>query len=79
MIPHHWGGLFGDYASGVPRAYGNVDVAQYLDSAGVAFLPQIQYLERYRLTAAGVERVANPAARAATGLPEAPSEVGPGA
>jgi L-ascorbate metabolism protein UlaG (beta-lactamase superfamily) len=78
VIPHHWGGLFGDYASGVSRPYRNVDVARYLDSAGVAFMPQGQYLERYRLTAAGVERVANDAVRAAIGLPGAPSADGPG-
>ncbi|MFC1575539.1 MBL fold metallo-hydrolase [Gemmatimonadota bacterium] len=68
LIPHHWGGFGGVYSAGVRRAYDNPNLQAYLDSAGIQYLPQRQYLDRFLLTAEGVHRDPNTEAKLQLGL-----------
>lgn len=72
FIPHHWGGFGGQYSVGVPRAYTNTVLEEHLNDIGIKYLPQVQYLEKYRLSLGRIERVPNTKAKTQLGLPLEP-------
>lgn len=58
-IPNHWDGLFNPFWPGLPFPFGDNNLAAYLDSLGIQFLPQHQYFDKYRLDEDGVTAVPN--------------------
>jgi len=59
FIPHHWGGVWSPFFKGLGYSYSNKRMIALTDSLGIAFYAQEQYMDKYRLTAAGVEPIPN--------------------
>jgi hypothetical protein len=69
LVPHHWGGFMAPYAAGVVGPPRRPALEAYLEEIGIAYMPQSQYLEHYRLTPEGLERVSSVEVQRELGLP----------
>ncbi len=67
-LPVHWDGLWGAFLAGVQQPFADTQLAALLDSAGVRLIRPAQYLDKWRLDAAGVHIVANDKARQSLGI-----------
>jgi L-ascorbate metabolism protein UlaG (beta-lactamase superfamily) len=68
FIPVHWDGLFGAFASGVPKPYAAPDVEAVLAASGVTVVKPAQYMDKWRLDRRGVRPVANTEVKKALGF-----------
>lgn len=67
-LPVHWDGLWGAFQAGVQQPYADVPLEALLASAGVQLIHPAQYLDKWRLDAAGMHAMANDKARHALGI-----------
>src|SRR5262249_41066797 len=58
-LPVHWDGLYDPFNAGMPRAYSDSILEQFLNEAGVKLLKPGQYMDKWRLDRNGVQPVAN--------------------
>lgn len=68
FIAHHWGGVWSDFFEGLQRAYSNPLLEELLIEKKIKFLPQQQYMEKYRLDMNGLHRVSNRKVKEKLGL-----------
>ena len=59
FIPHHWGGVWSGFFEGLQKTYSNPKLKELLSNRNIAFLPQRQYMDKYRLDNNGLHRVPN--------------------
>lgn len=69
-IPHHWDGLFFPFFDGLPLPFSNPEVEELLDDEGVTFLPQRQYMDKYKLGANGITPMPNHHIKQKLGFPD---------
>jgi hypothetical protein len=74
-LPVHWEGLYSPLAAGIPRAYSDAALEQFLNTAGVKLLKPGQYMDKWRLDKNGVVPVENNDVKKALGL--APVQIFP--
>jgi hypothetical protein len=67
-LPVHWDGLFGAFEAGVPRAYADPRLDEFLASANVRMVRPGQYMDKWRLDRSGVRPVPNDAIKRALGF-----------
>jgi len=67
-LPIHWDGLYAPFSAGMPRAYADAGLEQFLTSAGVKLIKPGQYMDKWRLDKAGIQPVANTAVKRALGF-----------
>jgi hypothetical protein len=67
-LPVHWDGLYDSFTAGMPRAYSDPSLEQFLNEAGVKLLKPGQYMDKWRLDKSGVRPVANTAVKRALGF-----------
>jgi len=68
-LPIHWDGLWAPFESGVTRPYAGGELEAYLREAAVELVPPGQYMDRWRLSAEGIEPVVNTRMKQALGFP----------
>jgi hypothetical protein len=72
-IPNHLGDFFHPFLDGFDVGpFKDPGLKKFLDSAGIALVAPVQYMDRMDLDRTGVTRVPSGAARAAFGFPEIP-------
>lgn len=69
-LPVHWDGLWQPFEAGLPWPYTDPATEKYLAEAGVKLLEPGQYMDKWRLDAAGIRAVANSPAKRALGFAE---------
>lgn len=67
-LPVHWDGLFDKFKAGPPQPYRDPELAALLDGAGVRLIPPAQYMDKWRLDAAGIHAVDNSAVKRKLGF-----------
>jgi hypothetical protein len=67
-LPVHWDGLYDPFGPGMPRAYSDPALEQFLTGASVNLLKPGQYMDKWRLDKNGVQPVANTAVKRALGF-----------
>lgn len=67
-LPVHWDGLYEPFSAGIPRAYSDPPLEQFLTESGVKLLRPGQYMDKWRLDRSGVQPVANTAIKRALGF-----------
>lgn len=67
-LPVHWEGLYASFFAGMPRAYSDSALEQYLSSAGVKLIKPGQYMDKWRLDRTGIQPVANTVVKRALGF-----------
>jgi L-ascorbate metabolism protein UlaG (beta-lactamase superfamily) len=67
-LPVHWDGLWNAFLAGVQQPYSDPPLEALLRSSGVQLIKPTQYLDKWRLDAAGVHVIANDKARQALGI-----------
>lgn len=72
-LPIHWDGLWEPFEAGMPWQFSDVALEAYLADRGVRLLKPAQYMDKWRLSASGVEARANSAVKRALGLADAQS------
>ena len=72
-LPVHWDGLYAAFGGGMPRAYSDRALEQFLAESGVNLLKPGQYMDKWRLNRNGVQPVANTAVKSALGFPDVQS------
>ena len=72
-LPVHWDGLYASFGGGMPRAYSDRALEQFLTEAGVNLLKPGQYMDKWRLDRNGVQPVANTAVKRVLGFPDVQS------
>ena len=58
-LPVHWDGLFGPFKAGPPQPYSDAPLAALLEENGVRRIVPVQYMDRWRLDANGVQPLDN--------------------
>ena len=58
-LPVHWDGLFGPFKAGPPQPYSDAPLAALLAENGVRPIVPVQYMDRWRLDANGVQPLDN--------------------
>jgi L-ascorbate metabolism protein UlaG (beta-lactamase superfamily) len=69
-IPNHWDGLFNSFWAGMPFPFKDDALKAYLDSQGIALMPQGQYFDTYRLDSRGVSMTPNHSVKQKLGFPD---------
>ena len=69
-LPVHWDGLYDSFTAGMPRAYSDPGLEQFLAGAGVKLLKPGQYMDKWRLDRNGVQPLENTAVKRALGFSE---------
>ena len=72
-LPVHWDGLYATFGGGLPRAYSDRALEQFLTETGVNLLKPGQYMDKWRLDRNGVQPVANTAVKSVLGFPDVQS------
>lgn len=72
-LPVHWDGLYEPFNAGMPRAYSDSALEQFLATAGVKLLKPGQYMDKWRLDRSGVQPVPNTAIKKALGFSDVQS------
>ena len=67
-LPVHWEGLYSPLNAGLPRAYSDPALEQFLTAAGVKLLKPGQYMDKWRLDKRGVVPIENNEVKKALGL-----------
>jgi L-ascorbate metabolism protein UlaG (beta-lactamase superfamily) len=58
-LPVHWDGLFGAFKAGPPQPYADAPLETLLEESGVRPIIPVQYMDRWRLDATGVQMLEN--------------------
>jgi L-ascorbate metabolism protein UlaG (beta-lactamase superfamily) len=58
-LPVHWDGLFGAFKAGPPQPFADAPLAALLEQSGVRPVIPVQYMDRWRLDANGVQTLEN--------------------
>ena len=58
-LPVHWDGLFGAFKAGPPQPYADAALETLLEESGVRPIIPVQYMDRWRLDAKGVQTLEN--------------------
>jgi L-ascorbate metabolism protein UlaG (beta-lactamase superfamily) len=58
-LPVHWDGLYNAFDKGVPRAYSDASLEQFLQASGIVLIRPIQYMDKWRLDRGGIRPVDN--------------------
>ena len=66
----HWDGPFAPFEGGMPFPYRDDNLRAYLDSQGVALMPETQYFDTYRLDVNGITRTPNHDVKQKLGFPD---------
>ncbi len=69
-MPIHWDGLYSPFYAGMPRAYSDASLEQFLKNAGVQLIKPGQYMDKWRLDRNGVQSIPNPTVKRALGFTE---------
>lgn len=67
-LPVHWDGLYGAFEAGVPKPYSDPAMEALLKESGVRLVRPSQYMDKWRLDAAGVRELDNSAVQRALGF-----------
>jgi hypothetical protein len=67
-IPNHWDGLFNPFEPGLPFPYSDPALESMVVAEGIRLLPQRQYLDAFRIDAAGVRPMPNHAVKRRLGF-----------
>jgi hypothetical protein len=68
FLPVHWDGLYGAFSAGVPRPYADAELEAVLADRGVTLVRPLQYMDKWRLDAHGVQPVDNTAVKRTLGF-----------
>jgi len=68
-LPVHWDGLWGAFEAGVPQAYSDPPLEQFLKDSGVALVRPVQYFDKWRLDRKGVHALPNSSIKRKLGFP----------
>jgi len=58
-LPVHWDGLFGAFKAGPPQRYADAELQTLLEQSGVRPIIPVQYMDRWRLDAHGIQMLDN--------------------
>ena len=58
-LPVHWDGLFGAFKAGPPQRYADAELQTLLEQSGVRSIIPVQYMDRWRLDAHGIQMLDN--------------------
>jgi len=58
-LPVHWDGLYASFTAGMPRAFSDPTLEQFLTGAGVKLIKPSQYMDKWRLDRKGIQPIAN--------------------
>ncbi len=67
-LPVHWDGLYGAFGKGVPRAYADQNLEQFLQTSGITLVRPSQYMDKWRLDRRGVRSIDNAPVKKALGF-----------
>jgi hypothetical protein len=67
-LPVHWDGLYGAFEKGVPSAYSDANLEQFLQTSGITLIRPVQYMDKWRLDRGGVRPVDNTRVKKALGF-----------
>jgi hypothetical protein len=67
-LPVHWDGLYGVFDRGVPRAYSDPNLEQFLQASAITLIRPVQYMDKWRLDRGGVRPVDNARVKKALGF-----------
>jgi hypothetical protein len=67
-LPIHWDGLFGAFQKGVPQAYSDRPLEEFLTMSHVNLIRPHQYMDKWRLDPAGMHSLDNIAVKRALGF-----------
>src|SRR5205085_9540550 len=67
-LPVHWDGLYGAFEQGVPRAYSDPSLEQFLQASGIVLMLPTQYMDKWRLDRSGIRPVDNTRVKKALGF-----------
>ena len=67
-LPVHWDGLFGAFKAGPPQPYSDPALGALLEESGVKPIIPVQYMDRWRLDATGVQVLDNAAIKQKLGF-----------
>ncbi len=67
-LPVHWDGLYGAFDKGVPRAYSDANLEQFLQTSGITLIRPGQYMDKWRLDRGGIRTVDNARVKKALGF-----------
>ncbi len=68
FIPVHWDGLFTPFEAGVVKPYADPPLEAFLSTSKVALVRPAQYMDKWRLSRAGVSAVDNSKVKARAGV-----------
>ena len=60
FLPHHWDGVWSNFFKGLLKVYSNQSLKELLARENINFLPQQQYMDKYKLDIQGIHKVPNP-------------------
>jgi hypothetical protein len=66
-LPVHWEGLYSPLKAGLPRAYSDPALEQFLSAANVKLLKPGQYIDKWRLDGRGIVPIENNEVKKALG------------
>jgi hypothetical protein len=72
-LPIHWDGLYEPFGAGLPRAYSDPALEQFLMSAGIKLIKPGQYMDKWRLDRNGIQPLPNTAVKRALGFSDVQS------
>jgi hypothetical protein len=72
-LPVHWDGLYEPFSAGMPRAYSDSALEQFLATAGVKLMKPEQYMDKWRLDRNGLLPVPNTTVKRALGFADVQS------
>jgi len=72
-LPVHWDGLYEPFSAGMPRAYSDSALEQFLATAGVKLVKPAQYMDKWRLDRNGLQPVPNTTVKRALGFADVQS------
>jgi hypothetical protein len=67
-LPVHWDGLYGAFEKGVPHAYSDPALEQFLRASEITLVRPAQYMDKWRLDRSGVRPIDNSAVKKALGF-----------
>ena len=67
-LPIHWDGLWGAFEAGIPQAYSDPPLEEFLERSGIRLVRPTQYFDKWRLDRKGVRSVPNAARKKALGF-----------
>jgi len=72
-LPVHWDGLYEPFSPGMPRAYSDPALEQFLTSDSIKLIKPGQYMDKWRLDRKGIQPLPNVAVKRALGFSDVQS------